>query len=75
MDLKDLRKKYNMTQEQVAEATGVSRSTLIKLQARLFRPSMETIERLKAVFGDEIDQIDWTPIRESKKRGRKREGR
>jgi transcriptional regulator with XRE-family HTH domain len=73
MNLKELRKKHNMTQEQVAQATGVSRSTLIKLQARQFRPSLETIDRLKAVFGEEIDQIDWTPIREPKKRGRKKE--
>jgi predicted transcriptional regulator len=59
-----------MTTTALAATSGVSRSTLVKLQARQFQPSLETIEKLRSVLGDAVDEIDWTPITPRKRRGR-----
>jgi transcriptional regulator with XRE-family HTH domain len=71
MGLKELRKLKGLTQLELAEKCNLSEFTISKLEQRLFRPSMETLERLRFVLGNEVDTLDWTPVRKSKKRGRK----
>lgn len=70
MDLRTLREQHNLSQSELARQTGISRFTLINLEQRKFRPSYETLESLRAIFGHAVDEVDWTPSTPRKKRGR-----
>lgn len=52
MKLKEFRLKKGLTQEQMAKLVGISKSMYEKLEYNQARPSMETIEKFKAVFKD-----------------------
>jgi transcriptional regulator with XRE-family HTH domain len=76
MELKDLRKDKGLTQQELADKCELSKFTISKLEQKQFKPSLDTLDRLRSVLGDEVDEIDWTPVREPKRRGRpKREVR
>jgi transcriptional regulator with XRE-family HTH domain len=72
MELKELRKQKGITQQELAERCDLSKFTISKLEQRLFRPSLDTLERLRSILGNEVETLDWTPTREPKKRGRKK---
>lgn len=46
MELQKLRLKRNLTQKQLAEKTGLSLSSIRKLEQGLMNPSLATIEKL-----------------------------
>ena len=46
-----------MTQQQLAEKVGVTRQTIIALEAGKYLPSMELAFRLATVFGVRVDDL------------------
>lgn len=57
-NIKKLRKKYNLSQEQLAQKSGITYSTLIKIESGLNKnPTLETLTKLAAVFKVTIDEL------------------
>ena len=54
MNLKELRKEKGFTQEQLANACGVQRTTITMIENENNLPSVETAKKLGEVLG-----IDW----------------
>lgn len=46
-----------MTQKQLAEYVGVSRQTIMAIEANKYPPSLEVAFRIAAVFGVSIEQV------------------
>lgn len=55
--LKELRAKYNMTQEDLAEKVGVSRQTIVAIEKQKYDPSLSLAFRLARCFGTTIEDI------------------
>lgn len=55
--LKELRKEFNLTQEQLADRLGVSRQTVISIEAGRYNPSLVLAYRLAKVFGRRIEEV------------------
>ncbi|MBI4845041.1 MAG: helix-turn-helix transcriptional regulator [Candidatus Omnitrophica bacterium] len=57
-NIKRLRKKHNLSQEQLAQKAGITYSTLIKIESGLNNnPTLETITKLANVFKIKIDDL------------------
>ncbi|MBI4061054.1 MAG: helix-turn-helix transcriptional regulator [Elusimicrobia bacterium] len=56
-DLKDLRAKQNLTQEDLAKAVGVTRVTINYIENGEYRPSLELAFLLAKFFGKSIEEI------------------
>jgi len=66
--LKELRKKQNLTQEQVAEAIGVSAQTVSKWERGLLQPDLSVLPRLAALYKTTLDamfdmEVSWNGAR------------
>ena len=46
-----------MTQQQLAEAVGVTRQTIIAIEAEKYSPSLELAFRIAAVFGQPLETV------------------
>lgn len=46
-----------MSQEALARATGITRQTIIALEAGHYSPSLELAMRLALVFGRRVDEV------------------
>jgi transcriptional regulator with XRE-family HTH domain len=59
--LRKLRLSKNLTQKQVADATGIERSGLSKIEAGKRRPEIENLEKIVSFFGGKItvEEILW----------------
>jgi transcriptional regulator with XRE-family HTH domain len=57
VNLYELRKHFGKTQEQVAEALGVSRPTYSKYESGQHEPSYDMLKRLAGLFGCSIDYL------------------
>jgi len=55
--LKELRAKFNITQEELAQRARVSRQTIIALEAGNYNPSLELAFRLAKVLNTPIDEL------------------
>lgn len=55
--LKELRKKNNMTQVQLAEKLGVSKGTVAMWETGKRQPNFETLDELSDIFDRRIDYI------------------
>ena len=55
--LKDLRAKQNLTQEDLANAVGVTRATINYIENGEYRPSLELAFLLAKFFGKTIEGI------------------
>jgi putative transcriptional regulator len=57
-----------MTQEALAQAVGITRQTVIALEAERYAPSLDLAMKLAAVFGRGVDEVffrrgpDGTPL-------------
>jgi putative transcriptional regulator len=58
--LRELRARHDMTQEELAKKTGVTRQTIIALEAERYSPSLELAFRLAKVLGAPVDMV-FTP--------------
>lgn len=55
MNLKDIRKKQNLTQLNLADACGCKRSTIGKIETGVIKPSVKLAKRIACVLN-----FDWT---------------
>lgn len=46
-----------MTQQQLADALGVSRQTVIAIEQGRFCPSLESALRIAQLFGESVEQV------------------
>jgi transcriptional regulator with XRE-family HTH domain len=57
-NIKKLRKKYNLSQEQLAQKAKITYSTLIKIESGLNKnPTLETLTKLSKIFKVKIDEL------------------
>ena len=57
-NIKKLRKKQNLSQEDLAKKAGITYSTLIKIESGLNKnPTLETITKLAEVFNVKLDDL------------------
>lgn len=55
--IKDLRKKNNMTQEELATSCGVSRQTIISLESGKYNPSIYLAHKIAVIFDSTIEKV------------------
>ena len=55
--LKELRAKFNMTQEGLADKVGVSRQTIVAIEKEKYDPSLPLAFKLARCFGVKIEDI------------------
>ena len=57
-NIKKLRKKHHLSQEQLAQKAGITYSTLIKIESGSNKnPTLETLTKLAIVFKIKIDEL------------------
>ncbi len=55
--LRELRAKFNITQEELAQRAKVTRQTIIALEAEKYSPSLELAFRLAKVLNAPVDEL------------------
>ncbi|WDV46886.1 helix-turn-helix transcriptional regulator [Clostridiaceae bacterium M8S5] len=55
--IRNLRKEYNLTQDDLAIKLGVSRQTIISLEKGKYNPSITLAFKISRVFNTQIEQI------------------
>ncbi|MFJ5772159.1 helix-turn-helix transcriptional regulator [Psychrobacillus sp. NPDC093180] len=55
--VKELRARFNLTQGDLAEKTGVTRQTIVSLEKGSYTPSLLLAINIAEVFGESIEQI------------------
>jgi putative transcriptional regulator len=55
--LRDLRAAHSMTQQELADAIGVTRQTVIAIELDKYSPSLETAFRIARVFAVPLEQV------------------
>lgn len=55
--IRELRADRNMTQQELAEAIGVTRQTVIAIELDKYSPSLETAFRIALVFKVPLEQV------------------
>ncbi len=55
--IKVLRAERNMTQEELAQAIGVSRQTINAIEKEKFDPGLVTAFRIARIFGKTIEEV------------------
>lgn len=56
-NLKEFRKKYNLTQKQVAEKINVSQQTYNNYETKNYEPTIETLIKLAKLFNVSVDKL------------------
>lgn len=65
--LKELREKYNLTQEELGAKVGVSRQTIISIEKSKYSPSLILAYKLSQVLGLSIEALFLLNEMEEKK--------
>lgn len=55
--IRELRAQRNMTQQELADAIGVTRQTVIAIELDKYSPSLETAFKIAMVFGVPLEQV------------------
>lgn len=55
--IKELRARYDLTQEQLAEKVGLSRQTLVAIENGSKDPRISTVMKIAKVFGCAVDDL------------------
>lgn len=55
--IRELRARHSMTQQELADAVGVTRQTVIAIELDKYSPSLETAFRIARVFGVPLEQV------------------
>lgn len=66
--LKNIRKQYKMTQEDISKLLGISRSGYTYYETGKTVPSIEMLQKLSAIYSTSIDVIVGNPSRENQDR-------
>ncbi len=57
-NVKNLRKKHHLSQEQLAQKAGITYSTLIKIESGLNKnPTLKTLTKIANAFKIKIDEL------------------
>ncbi|MFC1546369.1 helix-turn-helix transcriptional regulator [bacterium] len=57
-NIKALRRKHNISQEQLAQKAGITYSTLIKIESGAnTNPTLDTLQKLASAFEITIDEL------------------
>ncbi|MCK5306887.1 MAG: helix-turn-helix transcriptional regulator [Candidatus Omnitrophica bacterium] len=57
-NIKQLRKKYNLSQEQLAQKAGITYSTLIKIESGLNKnPTLDTLRKIADALKVGVDNL------------------
>jgi transcriptional regulator with XRE-family HTH domain len=57
MDIKALRKKLKLTQKELSDMVGVSRSAIAQYESKMARPSTSVLVLLSKVFGTDLNEM------------------
>jgi len=55
--IKELRAKYNLTQEELANKVGVRRETIVFLEQNKYNPSLKLAHDIAATLNSKIDDL------------------
>lgn len=55
--IKEYRAKFNMSQSELAELTGVRRETIIRLERGQYNPSLKLAMDIARIFGTAVEEI------------------
>ena len=55
--IKELRAKYNLTQDDLANKVGVRRETIVFLEKAKYNPSLKLAHDISKVFGLNIEEV------------------
>ena len=55
--MKELRARYNLTQEDLADKVEVTRQTIIAIESEKYNPSLELAFKIARVFKSNIERI------------------
>lgn len=55
--VRPLRRERNLTQEDLAKATGVTRQTIIAIETERYNPSLELALKISEVFDKTIEEV------------------
>jgi putative transcriptional regulator len=59
-NIRKLRFEHNeMTQEQLGEKVGVTRQTIMAIEAARYSPSLDVAFQIALVFGVPLDEVFW----------------
>jgi transcriptional regulator with XRE-family HTH domain len=72
LTLDEIRTRRGLTQAALAAASGVSRSTVAKLETGEHLPTQETLGKLEAVLDEQVHRCKYGWRKLQKKRGRPR---
>jgi putative transcriptional regulator len=64
--LRELRRRYGLTQEKLAEDLDVTRHTILALEVGRYVPSIELALRLAAYFDRPLETIFWLELADGK---------
>lgn len=56
-NIKLLRKKYKLTQEDIANKTGVTRQTINAIENNKYSPTLELGMRLAIIFNTSVEEV------------------
>ena len=57
--IKEERKLKKVSQQELAEATGVSRQTIYAIEKDIYIPSTELALKMSAFFGKTVNELFW----------------
>lgn len=57
--VRDLRAKHGLTQEELGQAVGLTRQSIIAIEKGRFTPSIRTALMLAAALGTTVDSLFW----------------
>lgn len=55
--IKEYRAKFNMSQSELAELTGVRRETIIRLEKGQYNPSLKLAMDIAHIFGTTVEEL------------------
>jgi len=55
--IKELRQKYNLTQEELAKKAGVRRETIVFLEQEKYNPSLNLAHQVAKILKTSIDKL------------------
>ncbi len=68
--IRDLRATRSMTQQELADAIGVTRQTVNAIELDKYSPSLEVAFRIATLFGVPLEQVfQYTPPPAAKRKG------
>jgi putative transcriptional regulator len=66
--LKELRARFDFTQEELAQRVGVTRQTIIAIEGKRYNPSTLLALKIAEVFGLPLEEVFW--LKDKEERGK-----